>query len=69
MNNTRLYCETQEIIEQLKYDLAQVEQEIEEEWANDEHDCYQINQLEHQRRRIQQELELEEFIALKEAAE
>ena len=57
MTNTRTYRETVEILDDLKYDLAQVQEEIEQEWANDNHDQYQINQLEHQRRRIQQDIE------------
>jgi len=57
MINTRSYQDDQEVLKDLQYDLIQIEQEIDDEWENENSDHYHINQLEHARARIRQDIE------------
>jgi hypothetical protein len=57
MFNTRTYQDRQEVLKDLQYDLIQIEQEIDDEWELENSDHDRINQLEHARARICQEIE------------
>lgn len=55
MDIVQIVCLTEQI-QDLKNDLAIVDQEIDEEYELDEPNGHRINQLQHSRRRIQREL-------------
>ena len=57
MINPRTYQDDQEVLKDLQYDLIQIEQEIDDEWESEDSDNYHINQLQHSRARIRQEIE------------
>jgi transcriptional regulator of acetoin/glycerol metabolism len=56
----------EQILEDLYYDLNQVEWEIDEAFERDDLDGHSLNQLHHQRRRIQEDIK--EILMFKEAA-
>ena len=56
MFNNRPFEDKQDRLKDLEYDLIQTEQEIEDEYEQECPDYSNINQLQHQLRRIQQDI-------------